>query len=65
MVGAGHREKRFSTIALVADHQVSRGGDEHIRPCIRVDEGGREWIDNSCETCGHKLRVEEVVRHVN
>ena len=24
VVGAGHREKRFSTIALVADHQVSR-----------------------------------------
>ena len=39
-------------------------GGEHIRPCIRVDEGGRELIDNSCETCGHKLSLEEIGRHV-
>ena len=39
-------------------------GDEHIRPCIRVDEGGRELIDNSCETCGHKLSLEEISRYV-
>ncbi len=40
-------------------------GDEHVRPCTRLDEYGREWIDNSCETCGHTISLEEVVRHVN
>ena len=40
-------------------------GDEHVRSYIRVDEyGGREWIDNSCETCGHKLSLEEMGRRV-
>jgi hypothetical protein len=40
-------------------------GGEHIRPCIHVDEyGGREWSDNSCETCRHKLSLEEIGRHV-
>jgi len=64
VVGAGHREKRFSTIALVATIKCPACGDEHIRPCIRVDEGGRELIDNSCETCGHKLSLEEISRYV-
>jgi hypothetical protein len=40
-------------------------GDEHIRPCTRLGEGDREWIENSCETCGHKLSLEEVVRHAD
>jgi hypothetical protein len=31
--------------------------------CIRVDEGGHELIGDSCETCGHKLSLEEVGRH--
>jgi transcription elongation factor Elf1 len=39
-------------------------GDEHVRPCTRVDEGGREWIDNSCETCGHTLSLEEISRNM-
>ena len=40
-------------------------GGEHIRPCTRIDEyGGREWDANSCETCGHKLSLEEIGRHV-
>ena len=39
-------------------------GDEHVRPCIRLDEYGREWTDNSCETCGHKLSLEEIGRPV-
>jgi predicted RNA-binding Zn-ribbon protein involved in translation (DUF1610 family) len=39
-------------------------GDEHVRPFIRVDEGSRESIDNSCESCGHKLSLEEGSRHV-
>ena len=39
-------------------------GDEHVRPCTRVDEGGREWIDNSCETCGHTISLEEISRHI-
>jgi hypothetical protein len=39
-------------------------GDEHVRPCIRLDEGGRESIDNSCETCGHKLSLEEMGSYV-
>jgi predicted RNA-binding Zn-ribbon protein involved in translation (DUF1610 family) len=28
-------------------------GNEHVRVCIRLDEYGRVWTDNSCETCGH------------
>jgi hypothetical protein len=40
-------------------------GGEHVRPCIRVDGyGGREWIHNSCETCGYELSLEEIGRHV-
>ena len=39
-------------------------GGEHVRPCIHVDEHGRDWIDNSCETCGHNLSPEEIGRHV-
>jgi predicted RNA-binding Zn-ribbon protein involved in translation (DUF1610 family) len=39
-------------------------GGEHVRPCTRLDEYGREWIDNFCETCGHKLGLEEIGRHV-
>jgi hypothetical protein len=40
-------------------------GGEHVRSYIRMDEcGGREWIDNSCETCGHKLSLEEMGRRV-
>ena len=30
-------------------------GGEHVRLCTRLDEYGRVWMDNSCETCGHKL----------
>ena len=30
----------------------------------RLDEYGRVWMDNSCETCGHKLSPEEMGRHV-
>jgi predicted RNA-binding Zn-ribbon protein involved in translation (DUF1610 family) len=40
-------------------------GGEHVRPCIRVDEHGREWIDNSCEVCGHKLSLEEMGRQAS
>jgi predicted RNA-binding Zn-ribbon protein involved in translation (DUF1610 family) len=39
-------------------------GGEHVRRCTRLDEYGREWMDNSCETCGHKLSLEEMGRHV-
>ena len=40
-------------------------GGEHVRPCTRVDGYGvREWIANSCETCGHKLSLEEIGRRV-
>ena len=40
-------------------------GGEHVRPCTDLDEyGGREWIDNCCETCGHKLSLEEIGLHV-
>ena len=39
-------------------------GDEHVRPCTRVDEDGRVWIANSCETCGHKLSLEKLGPHV-
>ncbi len=40
-------------------------GGEHVRPCTRIDEyGGRGWIANSCETCGHNLSLEEIGPHV-
>jgi hypothetical protein len=39
-------------------------GGEQDRPCTRVDEGGREWIDHSYETCGHTLSLEEISRHI-
>jgi len=39
-------------------------GGEHVRPCTRLDEYGRVWIASSCETCGHKLSLEEMGRHV-
>ena len=39
-------------------------GGEHVRPCTRVDGYGRVWMDNSCETCGHKLSLEEIGRHI-
>ena len=35
-------------------------GDEHVRPCTRLDEYGRVWTDNSCETCGHPLSLKEI-----
>lgn len=34
-------------------------GGEPVRPCIRIDERGWEWSDNTCERCGHKLGLEE------
>jgi hypothetical protein len=40
-------------------------GGEHVRPCTSIDGyGGRELIANSCETCGHKLSLEEIALHV-
>ena len=39
-------------------------GNEHVRVCIRLDEYGRVWTDNSCETCGHILSPEEISRPV-
>ena len=39
-------------------------GGEHVRPCTRLDEYGRVWMASSCETCGHKLSLEEMGRHV-
>ena len=35
-------------------------GNEHVRLRTRLDEYGRVWTDNSCETCGHKLSPEEI-----
>ena len=40
-------------------------GGEHARSCTRIDGyGRREWIANCCETCGHKLSLEEIGRHI-
>jgi transcription elongation factor Elf1 len=39
-------------------------GGEHVRSCTRLDEYGRVWVASSCETCGHKLSLEEMSRHV-
>ena len=35
-------------------------GNEHVRPCTRLDEYARVWTDNSCETCGHTLSLKEI-----
>ena len=35
-------------------------GNEHVRLCTRLDEYGRVWTDNSCETCGHTLSLKEI-----
>jgi hypothetical protein len=38
---------------------------EHVRSCTRIDGYGvRKWIANSCESCGHKLSLEEIARCV-
>ena len=40
-------------------------GGEHARSCNRIDGyGRREWIANCCETCEHKLSLEEIGRHI-
>ena len=39
-------------------------GNEHVRVCTRLDEYGRVWTENSCETCGRKLSPEEIGRRV-
>jgi hypothetical protein len=39
-------------------------GGKCVRKCTRLDEYGREWVDNSCETCGRTLSLEEIGRHV-
>ena len=56
----GPREEQFSSIALVADIKCPECGNEHVRVCIRLDEYGRVWTGNSCETCGHILSPEEI-----
>ena len=38
-------------------------GGEHVRPCTRLDEYGRVWMNNSCETCGH-TSPEDIGRRV-
>jgi hypothetical protein len=53
-------EEQVSSIAGGKDIKCSECGGENVRPCTRVDEYGREWIDNSCETCGHNLSLEEI-----
>ena len=40
-------------------------GGEHVRPCTRLDEYGRVWMNNSCETCGHTSLEERGRRVVN
>jgi hypothetical protein len=37
------------------------GGER--RPCTRLDEYGRVWMNNSCETCGH-TSPEDIGRRV-
>jgi hypothetical protein len=39
-------------------------GGAHVRPCIRIDERGWEWSDNTCERCGRKLDLEEIRGHL-
>ena len=40
-------------------------GNEHVRVCIRLDEYGRVWTDNSCETCGLPVSFNTIPVHDN
>ena len=39
------------------------GGGEHVRPCTRLDEYGRVWMNNSCKTWVH-TSPEDIGRRV-
>lgn len=65
LTGITEARKQFRVSSCLAQAMCPECGGEHVRPCTRLDEYGRVWMDNSCETCGHKLSPEEMGRHVN
>ena len=52
-------------LAQMAQIKCPQCGGKHVRPCTRLDGYGRVWMDNSCETCGYKLSLEEMGHIVN
>ena len=65
LTGLLARHHRRSSPWLRRTIKCPECGGEHVRPCTRVDGYGvREWIANSCETCGHNLSLEEIGRHI-
>ena len=65
MVGAGHREEQFSSIALVADHQVSRVlGTSTSGRALALMRVAANGLTTLCETCGHTISLEEISRHI-
>jgi hypothetical protein len=60
LTGIIQARSKFRASPWARTIKCSECGGENVRPCTRVDEYGREWIDNSCETCGHKLSLAEI-----
>ena len=64
LTGSTQSRSIYPRIGLRRTIKCPACGGEHVRPCARVDEHGWEWIDDSCETCGHKLSLEEIGRRI-
>ena len=60
LTGIVQARSKFRASPWARTIKCSECGGENVRPCTRVDEYDREWIDNSCETCGHNLSLEEI-----
>jgi predicted RNA-binding Zn-ribbon protein involved in translation (DUF1610 family) len=60
LTGITHVKGKFRASPWARTLKCPECGREQIRPCTRVNEYGREWIDNSCETCGHTLSLKEI-----
>ena len=60
LTGITHAKGKFRASPWPQTLKCPECGGKQVRPCTRVDEDGREWIDNSCETCGHTLSLQEI-----
>ena len=64
LTGITHVKGKFRASPWARTVKCPECGGEQVRPCTRLDEYGRVWTENSCETCGHKLSPEEIGRRV-
>ena len=58
LTGITHVKGKFRASPWARTVKCPECGGEQVRPCTRLDEYGRVWTDNSCETCGHTLSLE-------